>query len=144
MAIRNPEAATSPLKIDLKATNELVDALIARGGKKVADIVPQPAGYKLLVVLPEFQKKIGSVELPDSVIDNHGAAFAVALVQRVGPLAYADKDKFPGGPWCKKGDFVMIPKYAGTRFKVKGHEMRFINDDEVEGVIEDPTCIERA
>lgn len=142
--MKHPEAPTSPLKIDIKATEELVDGLIARGGKKVADIIPKPAGYKLLIVLPKFETKIGSIELPDNVIENHGAAFAVALVKRMGDLAYADKTKFPEGPWCKIDDFIMINKYAGTRFKIKGHEMRLINDDEVEAVIQDPTAIERA
>jgi co-chaperonin GroES (HSP10) len=143
--MKHPEATTSPLKIDLEATNALVDRLTQKGaGKKVADVMPTPVGWKILIAMPDFEKKVGSIHVPDSVIDNHGAAFVVGLVMRVGPLAFADREKFPTGSWCKEGDFIIINKYSGTRFKIEGHEFRLINDDIIEAVVEDPRKIERA
>ena len=65
----------------------------------------------------------------------------VAYVLAVGPDAYADKNKFPAGPWCKKGQWVMIGRYAGARFKIEGGEVRIINDDEVIATIADPDDI---
>jgi co-chaperonin GroES (HSP10) len=65
-------------------------------------------------------------------------------VLKVGPEAYADADKFPSGPYCKEGDFVIFRSYSGTRFKVAGKEFRIINDDTVEAVVDDPRGYERA
>ena len=71
-------------------------------------------------------------------------ATTVLFVLKVGPDAYADKTKFPSGPWCKEGDFIMVRTYAGTRFKIYGNEFRFINDDQVDGIVDDPRGITRA
>jgi len=68
----------------------------------------------------------------------------VLFVVKVGPDAYKDTTKFPSGPWCKVGDFVMTRTYTGTRFKMYGKEMRLINDDQIEGVVQDPRGITRA
>jgi co-chaperonin GroES (HSP10) len=65
----------------------------------------------------------------------------VGYVLKVGPEAYADAVKFPTGPWCKKGDWVMIGRYAGTRFRIEGGEVRIINDDEVIATISDPADV---
>jgi co-chaperonin GroES (HSP10) len=70
-------------------------------------------------------------------------ATVVAVVLDIGPEAYKDKAKFPSGPWCKIGDYVLIRAYAGTRFKVYGKEMRLINDDSIEGVVADPNGYSR-
>ena len=68
----------------------------------------------------------------------------VLFVLKVGPDAYKDEKKFPSGPWCKEGDFIMTRAYAGTRFKIFGREFRLLNDDQVDGTIEDPRGISRA
>ena len=48
-------------------------------------------------------------------------------------------------PWCKKGDCVLIPPFAGIRLVHKsGQEFRLINDDTVQGVVEDPRGSRRA
>ena len=65
------------------------------------------------------------------------------MVIELGSLAYADKDKFPNGPWCKKGEWVLIRSYSGTRFKIDNQEFRIINDDTVEAVVDDPRKVER-
>jgi len=68
----------------------------------------------------------------------------VLFVAALGPDAYKDEKRFPSGPWCQKGDFVVVRAYAGTRLKIHGTEWRLINDDSVEAVVEDPRGIGRA
>jgi co-chaperonin GroES (HSP10) len=74
--------------------------------------------------------------------EEHGTA--VLFVLKVGPEAYKDEKKFPSGPWCKEGDFVLVRTYSGTRFKVYGKEFRLLNDDQIEAVVQDPRGISRA
>jgi co-chaperonin GroES (HSP10) len=69
---------------------------------------------------------------------------SILFVLDVGPDAYGDKEKFPGGPWCQKGDFVLVRTYSGTRFKVHGKEFRLLNDDQIDGVVDDPRGYTRA
>ena len=76
--------------------------------------------------------------MPDSLTKMEQTASIVGLVVEMGPDAYLDKSKFPNGPYCKKGDFVIFRSYSGTRFKVKNEEFRLINDDTVEAVVDDP------
>ena len=66
------------------------------------------------------------------------------FVLDVGPDAYGDKTKFPNGPWCKAGDFVLVRTYSGTRFKIYGREFRLLNDDQIDAVVDDPRGITRA
>lgn len=72
------------------------------------------------------------------------SATTVLFVLKVGPDAYQDKLKFPTGPWCKAGDFILVRTYSGTRVKIFGKEFRIINDDMVDAVVEDPRGISRA
>ena len=105
--------------------------------------LPDPSGYKLLCFLPEVDETIEGTNLfkPKATIRREELTTAVLFVVKVGPDAYSDKEKFPNGPWCKEGDFVLTRTYAGTRFKMYGREMRLINDDQVEGVVQDPRGI---
>jgi co-chaperonin GroES (HSP10) len=75
-------------------------------------------------------------------IEEHSTT--VLFVVKVGPDAYKDEGKFPHGPWCKEGDFVLVRAYSGTRFKIHGREFRLLNDDQVEAVVEDPRGYTRA
>jgi len=63
---------------------------------------------------------------------------------KVGPEAYTDKTRYPSGPWCKPGDFILTRTYSGTRFKIFGKEFRLINEDQVDAVVQDPRGISRA
>jgi len=104
--------------------------------------LPQPTGWRILVLPYRGRAKTkGDVYLPDEYVERQSLASVVAYVLAVGPDAYADKDKFSGGPWCKKGDWVMIGRYAGARFKIEGGEVRILNDDEVIATIADPDDI---
>ena len=101
--------------------------------------LPTPVGYKILIAIPEVSEKTeGGVFMPDSLKIAEETASIIGLVLKVGTGAYADQTRFPDGPWCKEGDFVIFRSYSGTRFKVKGQEFRIINDDTVEGVVDDP------
>jgi co-chaperonin GroES (HSP10) len=113
-----------------------------------ATALPTPVGHKLLCIVPPVDEKIAGTEL-DLVRDTatmrqEEHATTVLFVMRVGPSAYKDTERFPTGPWCKEGDFVLVRTYTGTRFKVFGKEFRVINDDQVECVVQDPRGLTRA
>jgi co-chaperonin GroES (HSP10) len=112
--------------------------------KELRDRLPQPSGWRLLVM--PFQgaaKTSGGLHIPDEVRDREAVATVVAYVLKIGPLAYRDTDKFGPGcePWCEEGQWVCIGRYAGSRFKIDGGEVRVINDDEVIATILDPQDI---
>lgn len=108
--------------------------------------VPIPCGYHVLVAMPSVQTttKSGLIKMTDMMRKQEESASIVARVIELGPDAYKDEKRFPGGAWCKPGDFVIVRSYSGTRFKVDGQEFRIINDDTVEAVVEDPSGYERA
>lgn len=106
--------------------------------------LPSPRGYHILCMVPKVDEKFESGLIkPDSAIEAEAHSTLVLFVVEVGPDAYKDKVKFPSGPWCKKGDFVLTRAYSGTRLKIHGTEFRIINDDSVEAVVEDPRGISR-
>lgn len=112
--------------------------------KNLVDRLPQPSGWRLLVM--PFQgvaKTAGGLHIPDEVRDREAVATVVAYVLELGPLAYKDPDKFGPDctPWCEQGQWVCIGRYAGSRFKIDGGEVRIINDDEVIATILDPQDI---
>jgi chaperonin GroES len=115
------------------------------GGDDVLAKLPEPKGYRILIAIPEVsQKTAGGVFIPDQLRNAEETASLVGYVIKVGSEAYADPVRFPTGPWCKEGDFVIFRSYSGTRFKVHGKEFRLINDDTVEAVVEDPRGYSRA
>jgi co-chaperonin GroES (HSP10) len=104
--------------------------------------MPTPTGWRILILPYRGSKQTkGGVLLADETIERNTLATVVGYVLKVGPEAYADAVKFPTGPWCKKGDWVMIGRYAGTRFRIEGGEVRIINDDEVIATISDPADV---
>jgi chaperonin GroES len=107
--------------------------------------LPEPVGYRILVSLPPaIEKSKGGIILPDSLKDKEQTASITGQVLKLGPDAYADIDKYPNGPWCQIGDWVVFRSYSGTRIKVGENEYRLINDDTVEAVTSDPRTVERA
>ena len=107
--------------------------------------LPEPAGYRLLIAtLKVSEKTEGGVYMPDKIKDAEETASILGLVLKVGPEAYSDADRFPSGTYCKPGDFVIFRSYSGTRFKIENQEFRLINDDTVEGVVDDPRGYKRA
>ena len=107
-----------------------------------ASQMPQPKGYKILIALPEPEKKTdGGILKARQTLHNEEVGSIVGFVLDMGPDAYANLDRFPTGPFCQKGDWVVMRSYSGTRFLVHGKEFRLINDDSVEAVVEDPRGI---
>jgi co-chaperonin GroES (HSP10) len=96
-----------------------------------------------MLVLPYRGKAMtsGGIAITKSTLDENQIQTVVGYVLKQGPLAYGDKDKFPEGAWCKEKDWVVFPRYAGSRFKIEGGEVRILNDDEVIATIMDPDDI---
>jgi co-chaperonin GroES (HSP10) len=111
----------------------------------LADRLPVPAGYKMLVVKPEIEEKSdGGIVYANETRKKEEQGAVVGLVLRQGSMCYTDETKFPTGPWCKEGDFVLLRAYSGSRFSVDGKEFIIVNDDMIEGVVADPRGIGRA
>lgn len=107
--------------------------------------IPKPIGYRILVAMPSMEEKTkGGVYIPDKLRDAESVASVVGFVVDMGDDAYKDDQKFPNGPWCKEGDWVVFRSYSGTRIRIDKQEFRLINDDTVEAVIDDPRKIVRA
>ena len=112
--------------------------------KPLLERLPQPTGWRVLVMPYEGQAKTSSgLYIPDEVRERERVATVVAYVMKLGPLAYKDPDKFgPNAePWCKEGQWVCIGRYSGSRFKIDGGEVRVINDDEIIATILEPDDI---
>ena len=108
--------------------------------------LPDPKGWKLLCAVPDVVETFenSSIVKAGQFMKQEEHATTVLFVMKVGPDAYKDTTKFPGGPWCKEGDFVLVRTYSGTRFKIYGKEFRVINDDMIEAVVQDPRGLTRA
>lgn len=112
---------------------------------KIKSQLPEPKGWKILVAMPEVDEKTeGGIVKATQTIRDEEVSNISGYVLKLGPDCYKDKNRFPSGPWCKKGDWVVFRAYSGTRMKMYGKEFRLINDDTVEAVVEDPTGVVRA
>jgi co-chaperonin GroES (HSP10) len=106
--------------------------------------LPRPSGYHILCAIPEIEKEYDSgLVKADETVRNEEILTTVLFVVDLGPDCYKDDNKFPSGPWCQKGDFVLVRPNAGSRLVIHGREFRLINDDTVEGVVADPRGIKR-
>jgi len=107
--------------------------------------LPEPSGYHILCTVPNIEDKYESGLIKaDTTKHFEEVLSTVFFVLKLGPDCYTDKDRFPSGPWCKEGDFILARPNSGTRVKIHGKEFRLINDDSVEAVVEDPRGISRA
>lgn len=107
--------------------------------------LPRPSGYRILCAIPEIDKEFEESGLvkADITIRNEELLTTVLFVVDLGPDCYKDEKRFPSGPWCKQGDFVLVRPHAGSRLVIHGREFRIINDDSIEGVVDDPRGIKR-
>ena len=108
----------------------------------IAEKLPRPTGWRILI-LPYLgaERTKGGVILSDQTREREQLATVCGYVVATGPDAYGDTNKFPEGPWCKKGDWVIFARYAGSRLKIDGGDLRLLNDDEILAIIQDPTDI---
>ena len=108
----------------------------------LVDRLPQPTGWRILVLPYQGTGKTkGGILLADETVEMHQVATVCGYVLRMGPDAYKDKDKFLEGPWCKEKDWVIFGRYAGSRLKIEGGEIRLLNDDEILATISNPEDI---
>ena len=122
-----------------------IDETLTEAERKAKQL-PEPTGYHILCMVPKIEDTYGDsmiVKSTDSVRVEEQTTL-VLFVAKIGPDAYKDEKRFPSGPWCKVGDFIITRAYSGTRVKIHGTEWRIINDDSVDGVVEDPRGISRA
>jgi co-chaperonin GroES (HSP10) len=110
-------------------------------------LLPKPSGYRILCAIPEAEKEFEDSEIglikADETMRNEETLTTVLFVVDMGPDCYKDPARFPNGAYCQKGDFVLVRPHAGTRLVIHGREFRIINDDSVEGTVDDPRGIKR-
>jgi co-chaperonin GroES (HSP10) len=122
-----------------------VATVLPETAEEKAKQVPDPSGYRILCAVPEVEGSYESGILKSDMSLKHEELLTTVLfVVKMGPDCYKDTSRFPSGPWCKEGDLVLVRPHAGTRLKIHGQEFRIINDDSVEGVVQDPRGISRA
>tara|TARA_R110000737_G_scaffold52742_1_gene74059 strand:- start:444 stop:863 length:420 start_codon:yes stop_codon:yes gene_type:complete len=130
--------------VDNEPDEKIEEIQIDKSNARKASQMPKPKGYKILIALPEPDEKTdGGIIKASQTMYNEEVGSIVGFVLDMGPDAYSNLDRFPTGPFCKKGDWVMMRSYTGTRFSVHGKEFRLINDDSVEAVVEDPRGISK-
>lgn len=122
---------------------DLSQVLNKKDEEKAAQL-PIPSGYRILCAIPEMEKEFDNGLIKaDETIRMEEVLTTVLFVVELGPDCYTDKNRFPTGPWCQKGDFILVRPNAGTRLVIHGKEFRIINDDSVEAVVQDPRGIRR-
>ena len=130
-------------QIDLGQAVDLTN-LLDKSDEEKATQLPKPSGYRILCAIPEQEKEFESgIAKADETMRIEETLTTVLFVVSLGPDCYADKTRFPSGAWCKQGDFILVKPYAGSRLVIHGREFRMINDDSVEGVVDDPRGIKR-
>ena len=113
-----------------------------KADQSLLDRMPDPTGWRMLILPYRGKSKTaGGLNLPDKIVEEGQISTVVGYVLKQGPLCYGDENKFPAGPWCKTGDWVIFARYAGSRFRLDGGEVRILNDDEILAVIGDPEDI---
>jgi co-chaperonin GroES (HSP10) len=129
--------------IDLGKAVDLTN-LLDKSNEEKATQLPKPSGYRILCAIPEVEKEHdGGILKADETLRFDELLTTVLFVVDLGSDCYKDPVRFPTGAWCKKGDFILVRPNAGTRLVIHGREFRIINDDSVEGVVDDPRGIKR-
>ena len=130
-------------QVDLNKALDL-SALMDKSKEEKATQLPKPSGYRILCAIPEVEKEYDSgIIKADTTIHHEEVLTTVLFVVDMGPDCYQDKARFPNGPWCKQGDFILVRPNSGSRLVIHGREFRIINDDTVEAVVDDPRGIKR-
>jgi len=137
------EEASKPRKTTLDDAYTQEGKVADEGlSQSVLDLIPKPTGWRL-AILPFRGAKTtkGGIVLAPETQKQTQLATNVGYVLKMGELAYMDASKFPDGPWCKEGDWVIFGRYAGSRIQIDGGEIRLLNDDEILGIVNDPDDI---
>ena len=135
----------APHQLDIKSLPPMAATGDATPIARPANQLPEPSGYRILCAVPEVEATYESGIIKADITKHHEELLTTVLfVVSLGPDCYADPTRFPSGPWCAKGDFILVRPHTGTRVKIHGKEFRIINDDCVEAVVEDPRGYARA
>ena len=130
--------------IDLSQAVDL-SALMDKSQEEKASQLPKPSGYRILCAIPDIDDAYESGLLKaESTINFEEKLATVLFVVALGPDCYKDPTRFPSGPWCKVGDFIIVRPNSGSRLNIHGKEFRMINDDTVEAIVDDPRGIKRS
>ena len=128
-------------KITLPKT-DLVGVKKSKTVTKESSKLPHPTGWRILVLPFKINEKTkGGIIMGQDTIEKQQVASQCGNVLAMGPDCYHDKDRFKDGPWWKVGDWVMFARYAGSRIKIEGGEVRLLNDDEILATIKNPEDI---
>ena len=104
--------------------------------------LPKPTGWRMLVLPFKMKEKTkGGIIIAETSLERQQVASQCGLVLRMGPDCYTDKERYPDGPWCKEKDWVIFARYAGSRIKIEGGEVRMLNDDEILATVDNPEDI---
>jgi hypothetical protein len=135
---------TSDINVDLIKAVDLSKILNTKPEEKAKQL-PRPSGYRILCAVPDAEKEYEGTSLVKAgeTIMIEETLTTVLFVVAMGPDCYKDKTRFPSGPYCKEGDLILIRPNSGTRLVIHGKEFRVINDDSVEGIVDDPRGIRR-
>jgi co-chaperonin GroES (HSP10) len=129
-------------KFDVGAVD--LSGLLNTNQEDKAKQVPDPVTYHILCVLPKAEEEYeGGLIKSAQTMQFEELLSPVLFVAKIGPDAFKDEKRFPSGPSCKVGDFVLVRPNTGTRMKIHGQEMRLINDDSVQAVVQDPRGVKR-
>jgi len=126
----------------LTPNNDLVGVKKSEKKEKKEPKLPKPTGWRMIVLPFKMKEKTkGGLVLAETTLERQQVASQVGLVLAMGDQCYKDKERYPEGPWCKVNDWVMFARYAGSRIKIDGGEMRLLNDDEILATIDSPEDI---
>ena len=131
-----------------KHRNALIEKYESKPEEKEKEIttesskLPKPTGWRMLVLPFKMKEKTkGGIIIAETSLERQQGASQCGLVLRMGPDCYTDKERYPDGPWCKEKDWVIFARYAGSRIKIEGGEVRMLNDDEILATVDNPEDI---
>jgi|TARA_R100000664_G_C2726015_1_gene117984 chaperonin GroES len=131
-----------------KHRNALIEKYESKPEEKEKEIttesskLPKPTGWRMLVLPFKMKEKTkGGIIIAETSLERQQVASQCGLVLRMGPDCYTDKERYPDGPWCKEKDWVIFARYAGSRIKIEGGEVRMLNDDEILATVDNPEDI---
>jgi hypothetical protein len=140
---------TTEILLATNPDNPVIIGSINKTVEEKAKQLPRPSGYHILCAIPEVEEEMElgdsglSLIKADETMRHEEMLTTVLFVVDLGPDCYKDPTRFPSGAWCKKGDFILVRPNSGSRLVIHGKDFRMINDDTVEGVVDDPRGIKR-
>jgi chaperonin GroES len=122
--------------------NPKLNQALAEKYKEETEKLPNPTGWRIIVLPFRMDEKTkGGIFMGQDTLDKQQVASQCGNVLAMGPQCYKDKERYPDGPWCKKGDWVIFARYAGSRIQIEGGEIRLLNEDEILATVKNPEDI---